>query len=163
MRSVAGLMTGWGTGTVANDQIGELIGSRRCALAVVRRDHVAVRPRVIGDPAGGAVGHLVGVERDHEGGVAVGAVLGRVRHIVRRHDGSDAGDHQGDGRIAVRGVVVEDLDVGRGEGRVARIDQRLGSIGRSKVTSKAVGLDATPLIESDQLWRIPAVAGRCRR
>ena len=47
--------------------------------------------------------------------------------------------------VAVGRVVVEDLDIAGGEGRLPRIDQAWGSTGRSKVTSKPVGLDATPV------------------
>ena len=43
-------MTGWAIGRLPTSQIGELMAS--VPLAVVRRDHVAVRPREIGDPAG---------------------------------------------------------------------------------------------------------------
>ena len=89
-----------------------------------------------------------------EGGEAEGAVLVGVSDRGRPLDRGHAEDLQGLERTAVCGVVVEDLNVGWGEGwGIAGV---AGSIARSKVTSKLFGLGGTALIESDQSDSVPA-------
>ena len=102
-----------------------------------------------------AVSQVRRVERHHEVLIAVGAVQSRVGDVIRRHDRRHTGDQERNRRVTACRVVVKDLDVLGCEGLFIKIDDRRGSMGRSNVTSKAVGIEATPLIASDQLSKIP--------
>ena len=73
--------------------------------------------------------------------VAVDAVLGRVRHIVRRHNRSNVVTNSG-WRVAVGGVVVQDLDIGRGEGRLQRSGLRIDRAVEGDLEAGGLGCDS---------------------